>query len=67
LKFWGLDHPGEIGKPGKQENFLPMSNPFVIFISGISGVFIGMSLLYFTVKMTSLITDKIEAGREDKK
>jgi hypothetical protein len=40
-----------------QTGVLPMSTGFV-FIGGISGVFIGMTLIYLSIKITALITDR---------
>lgn len=37
-----------------------MSNSITIFVSGISGVFVGMGFLWFFTTMTSIITDKLE-------
>ncbi len=44
-----------------------MSNAVTVFISGITGVFAGMALLYFSLKITSFITDKLTASGADKK
>ena len=44
-----------------------MSNAITVFISGIAGVFAGMALLYFTMKITSFITDKVVASAAEKK
>ena len=44
-----------------------MSNSIIVFISGITGVFVGMGLLYIAIRITSLITDKIAMIREGKK
>ncbi len=44
-----------------------MSNTIIVFISGITGVFVGMSLLYIAIRITSFVTDKIEMAREGKK
>jgi len=44
-----------------------MDNAMTVFISGITGVFGGMSLLYFSLKITSYITDKIVASAAKKK
>ncbi len=44
-----------------------MSNSFIVFISGITGVFCGMALLYIAIRITSFVTDKIEMAKEAKK
>ncbi|SMC98833.1 hypothetical protein SAMN02746065_1195 [Desulfocicer vacuolatum DSM 3385] len=44
-----------------------MNNAMTIFISGITGVLGGMSLLYFSLKITSYITDKMVASGAKKK
>ncbi|WP_299979912.1 hypothetical protein [Desulfobacula sp.] len=44
-----------------------MTNASTIFISGIAGVMAGMTLLYLSLKITSLIVDKLEASGSDKK
>lgn len=38
-----------------------MSNALAIFISGITGVLAGMSLLYLSLKITFLIVDRMGA------
>jgi Na+-transporting methylmalonyl-CoA/oxaloacetate decarboxylase gamma subunit len=35
-----------------------------IFVAGISGVFIGMALLYIAIRIVSLVVDRIGAGKE---
>ncbi len=44
-----------------------MSSSFIVFISGIAGVFFGMALLYIAVRITSFVTDRIEMAKEGKK
>jgi len=44
-----------------------MNNAMTVFISGITGVFGGMTLLYFSLKITSFITDKVVASAAKKK
>ncbi|GAB6144790.1 hypothetical protein [Desulfocicer niacini] len=36
-----------------------VNNALTVFISGIAGVFGGMALLYFSLKITSFITDRV--------
>ena len=44
-----------------------MNNAMTIFISGITGVFGGMTLLYLSLKVTSFITDKVVASAAARK
>jgi len=44
-----------------------MTSASTIFISGIAGVLAGMTLLYFSLKITSLVVDKMGASASDKK
>ncbi len=44
-----------------------MSNAMTVFISGIVGVFFGMTMLYFSVILTGKGVDRIEKNREAKK
>lgn len=37
-----------------------------IFVAGIGGVFIGMGLLYLTIRITSLVADKLASKKEAK-
>lgn len=41
-----------------------MSNAIFIFISGITGVFCGMALLYISIKITAWVVDKLETEKE---
>ncbi len=43
-----------------------MTDFLIIFISGITGVFLGMLLLYGSIKITSKITDKLMAKNQEK-
>jgi hypothetical protein len=43
-----------------------VSNSITIFISGITGVFCGMSLLYISIKITALVVDALEPKEEAK-
>ena len=43
-----------------------MSAGFV-FIGGISGVFLGMTLIYLSIKITALITDKFPKQSKETK
>ena len=44
-----------------------MNNAMTVFISGITGVFGGMTLLYLSLRITSFITDKVVASAAKKK
>ena len=44
-----------------------MTNAVTVFISGITGVFGGMALLYISLRITSFITDKMAASGAGKK
>lgn len=44
-----------------------MNNAMTVFISGITGVFGGMGLLYFSLKITAFITDKLTSSAAKKK
>jgi Na+-transporting methylmalonyl-CoA/oxaloacetate decarboxylase gamma subunit len=37
-----------------------------IMIAGLGGVFIGMALLYASIRITSLVTDKLVKTEEEK-
>lgn len=41
-----------------------MNQAIEIFVAGISGVFIGMALLYIAIRIVSLVVDRIGAGKE---
>lgn len=41
-----------------------MNQAIEIFIAGISGVFIGMALLYVAIRVISLVVDRIGADKE---
>ena len=43
-----------------------MSNAMTVFISGIIGVFFGMTLLYLSVVVTGKGVDRLEKNREAK-
>ena len=43
-----------------------MNQVVLVFIGGIGGVFIGMGLLYASIRITSIITGKFETGGEKK-
>ncbi len=44
-----------------------MPHPLMVFVSGITGVFCGMALLYLSIKSTAAILDKFEKTGEEKK
>ena len=37
-----------------------------IFVAGISGVFLGMALLYFSIKIVSGVTSRLNSGEGEK-
>ena len=41
-----------------------MEEVITIFISGLSGVFVAMAVLYGAIRLTSLVTDKIGERKE---
>ncbi len=41
-----------------------MNDALVVFISGIAGVGCGMTLLYFSIRITAKITDFMEQKKE---
>jgi len=41
-----------------------MNEAIVIFVNGIVGVFLGMSLLYITIRLNALAASRIEAWRK---
>ena len=41
-----------------------MSESFVFFLSGLGGVFGGMTLLYVSIRLTSLITRRLTSGEK---
>ncbi len=43
-----------------------MTKAVEVFISGIAGVFIGMALLYVSIKLSSLAIAKLSEGEEKK-
>ena len=43
-----------------------MENAISIFVAGIGGVFIGMGLLYLTIRISSLVADKLAPKKEAK-
>ncbi len=43
-----------------------MEKAIGIFVAGIGGVFIGMGLLYLTIRITSLVADKLASKKEAK-
>lgn len=44
-----------------------MDSTLTIFISGITGVLAGMTLLYLSLKITAMIVDKMGDPASDKK
>lgn len=44
-----------------------MPNAFSVFVSGITGVFLGMALLFFSIKLTSKVVDMLDRNKEGKK
>ncbi len=43
-----------------------MSEALSIFIAGLFWVFLGMALLYVSIKITSLVTDRLGGDRENR-
>ena len=43
-----------------------MSDAFIVFLTGIIGVFIGMAFLYVTIKLNMKIVGLLEKLRESK-
>lgn len=43
-----------------------MTEAVGVFIAGISGVFLGMALLYFSIKIVSGVTSRIDAKEGEK-
>lgn len=43
-----------------------MNDVMTVFLSGIGGVFIGMSLLYFGIIITPFFTKRLEERKESK-
>jgi hypothetical protein len=41
-----------------------MSETMTVFVVGLSGVFVGISFLYLAIRLTSLVTDKIQTRKE---
>jgi len=37
-----------------------------VFFAGISGVFLGMGLLYFSIKIVSAVTSRFDSGEGEK-
>jgi hypothetical protein len=43
-----------------------MRDAIIIFISGLGGVFLGMALLYASIRITSLVTGRLDIKKEEK-
>ena len=43
-----------------------MEKALGIFVAGLGGVFIGMTLLYATIRITSLVADRLAKKKEAK-
>lgn len=43
-----------------------MEEAITIFISGLGGVFVAMTVLYGAIRLTSTVTDKIGGGPKEK-
>ena len=41
-----------------------MKEAFEIFVVGLGGVFVGMALLYISIRIISLVVDRMGAGKE---
>ncbi len=44
-----------------------MSKAIEVFISGVTGVFFGMALLYVSIKIMGKVSDKMETVQKEKK
>ena len=42
-----------------------MQEAVSIFLAGLGGVFVGMMLLYLSIRITSLFTGRLEAGKTE--
>ena len=42
-----------------------MEQALEIFVNGIGGVFAGMAMLYFAIKMLALVVDRKPEGKEE--
>jgi len=40
-----------------------VNQAYTVFFAGIGGVFIGMALLYLSIRLTAALSDKITAGQ----
>ena len=43
-----------------------MSSPLTVFIAGITGVFLGMAMLFLSIRLTGAAVAALEKNREDK-
>jgi hypothetical protein len=43
-----------------------MRDAVLLFISGLGGVFLGMALLYTSIRITSLLTEKMDPKKDGK-
>ena len=43
-----------------------MADDLIIFIAGLGGVFLGMALLYISIRITALITGSLAIKKEKK-
>jgi hypothetical protein len=43
-----------------------MGETLGIFVAGNAGVFLGMALLYFSIKLTTVVTDRFFKSRDEK-
>jgi len=41
-----------------------MGEAVSLFVAGLGGVFVGMALLYVSIRITSLITGRLPSGEE---
>lgn len=44
-----------------------MNQAYIVFFAGIGGVFMGMTLLYISIRLTAAVADKIDAGQSKTK
>ena len=43
-----------------------MAGAVEIFLTGITGVFIGMTVLYCAIKLNTLVAERLSAGKEER-
>jgi hypothetical protein len=52
--IWGtLD-----AEPDRSERTFPVDTPYSIFVNGLSGVFVGIGMLYLMMKLLAVLSDR---------